>query len=328
MGFYLAALFSERWWLCLLYIACQIPAFLATWLPLSVLVAAMFTAGPMLRQGTLMALCAAGIPPSRIFRSFLLIGVVAGFAAAILADQAVTRCEPLSEQLKGRIKYWHLREGLRSQAVAKNIPPQFVTVPARVVGWAAGGDQWVAVQALPEAGYYAKVAVSERVGGRLVTAERMSWTADGWKLEDVDVLTGDHLTRFTSVAPAALGLILDEDQAGLAQRVRPDTSRTVAELHATDSPRTLAILCQRLAAGLLPLLGLVYGLPRFVRWESRGKLAVPALQAVAFALIPAAGLAIMGRLMIATGHRVEFIAVGMVGCLIALGWLRWRLMRL
>ena len=99
VGAYIQALFSARWWLFLLYEAVRLPSFVATWLPLSTLVAAMLTAAPLINQGTLTALGAAGIAPARVFRTFVLLAILTGLTSFVIADQLTPRLAPLAERL-------------------------------------------------------------------------------------------------------------------------------------------------------------------------------------------------------------------------------------
>jgi lipopolysaccharide export LptBFGC system permease protein LptF len=309
LGFNVSVLLSEHWWRLLLYYACLAPQFLAIWLPLSVLVAAMFTAGPMLKQGTLMALSAAGIPPLRVFAPFLALGLCAGLLGSVLSDQVLPRLDPLAERIRARMK-----------------PNGSAEIAARSVGWRTTDGYWIAAAALPEAGVYHQVAVFSQGGRRIVGADQLAWTPGGWRFTKVDVIEGDGHAFVAQASPDELALPLERDRNGMAELLRPDSSRTVQELYASKAPRAFAILCQRLADGLQPLLCLLIGLPAFVRWSARERMARSALVAIAFALIPIAGILILDRLLIAVGTRPVLLSLGVVGVLASLAWIRWRRM--
>jgi lipopolysaccharide export LptBFGC system permease protein LptF len=315
MGFYLGVLFSYDWWLFLAYYGCLLPGFIATWLPLSVLVSAMLTGAPMLREGTLMALSGAGIAPARTLRPFLALGLVTGVLAFALGDQVVPRLEPMSQKLQARMK-----------ARQKKIDPRF-EIQARTVGWRDGGTMWTTAGALPEAGSFGMVAAFNDRPRRVVVAGSLHWTAEGWELVDVEVVDGDRRRNFDRCTPTALGLRLAFSREELAERLRPDAHRTSGEL-ISGSPRYREVLCSRLAWSLLPLLCLLYGLPRFLRWEDRGRLALAGITATLVAAIPIAATGILNRLLASTAARPDLICIGAVGALLAIGWLRWRSMRL
>lgn len=311
MGFYLGVLGSRRWWMFFAYYGCLLPGFVATWLPLSVLVSAMLAAAPMLRQGTLMALSGAGIAPARAFRPFLGLGLAAGLAAFALGDQVVPRLEPAAQRLHAGMK---LRHAWLHQA--------------RAVGWRCGGTMWTTAAALPEAGDFGMITAFHDRPRRVVVADALHWEAGAWQLRDIDVVEGDRHRRIPYCDPLELGLELDLDLRGLADHLRPDAHRTSDELAAAGSPRFREVLSSRLSWALLPLLCLLYGLPRFLRWEDRGRLAMAGAAATVLAAAPIAVAGVLGRLLVSTAARPELLAAGVMGGALAIGWLRWRRMRL
>jgi lipopolysaccharide export LptBFGC system permease protein LptF len=311
MGFYLGVLASRRWWLFFAYYGCLLPGFVATWLPLSVLVSAMLAAAPMLRQGTLMALSGAGIAPARTFRPFLALGLVAGLLSFALGDQVVPRLEPAAQRLHARMKQ-----------------RQHATHQARAVGWRCGGTMWTTAAALPEAGDYGLVAAFHDQPRRTLVADALHWETGAWQLRDVDLVEGDQHRRIGYCTPAEAGFALDLEAEALADRLRPDSFRTSDELAAGGSPRFREVLSGRLAWALLPLLCLLFGLPRFLRWEDRGRLAMAGAAATLLAAVPIAVAGVLGRLLVSTASRPELLTAGIMGAVLAMGALRWRRMRL
>ena len=309
LGFNLSVLFSEHWWRLFVYYACLAPEFLATWLPLSVLVAAMFTAGPMLKHGTLMALSAAGIPPKRVLAPFLVLGILAGLLGTLLSDQAMPRLEPFAERVRARMK-----------------PNGSANIEARSVGWRTDEGYWIAAAALPEAGIFRQVAIFSQGGRRIVGVEKLAWTPTGWQFNEVDVIEGDRHAYYEQITPEQLAIPLQRDRLGMAELLRPDSSRTTYEMYQSKAPRAFAILCQRLADFLQPLLCLLIGLPAFVRWSAREHLARAAMTAVGFALIPIGGILVLDRLLIAVGTRPLLLSIGVLGALCSIAWVRWRRM--
>lgn len=316
MGFYLGAITSGRGGVFLRYYGCLLPSFLGTWLPLSVLVAAMFTAGPMLRQGNLMALSAAGIPPRRAFRAFLVLAVVAVLGAFAIADLAVPRLGPAADRA-----YAALKQDLRMLHGSR----------FRTVAWRDGDTRWSSMIALPEVGAYFHVYALRPIAGggwHCVRARTMAWKEEGWRLEDVDVAQADVHQALAACSPSAAGLELSSDGWKLAEVLRPDSSRSSEELYRTGSPRFSQVLCNRLAWSLLPLLCLLYGLPGFIRFADRLRPGAAVVRSLFWALLPVACLGVLSRLLVSAGAHPWPLSIGICGALLVFGWLRWVRMRL
>lgn len=315
LGTYLGALFSSRWWIFLLYEGVRIPGFMLIWLPLSTVVAAMLTASVMIGQGTLTALGAAGIAPGRVFRAFILLAMVTGAVSFIFADQVVPRLIPLTERLD---------LGLSEKNVA-----DLTNDRPRAAGWRSKDTVWSAAKSRPVLGVYTNIAAFRSdQSRRVLNAKSLEWIDGAWLLREIVVVEGDVLRSYPSSTPTAMGFTLRHDRDELANSLRPDESRTSDELFAAKAPRRWQILSLRVATGLLPVLCLLYGFPRFVRWRDKSNLGVTAAKALLWALVPLVATGLLARLLVSAGAQPVFLAAGVLGVVSAIGWLRWRRMRL
>jgi len=313
LGDYVKVLFSSQWWLLPLYFAIRIPDFLATWLPLATLVAAMFVIAPMHKQGTLVALSAAGVAPRRVFRVFLGLAVAACGLSYALADQILPRLLPWEERVQAAL------QGKRALDEDR----------IRPAGWNGDGTYWSAGASLPGAGEFRRVAIFRQDGSRrMAYAESLRWTPEGWRLEGVVLAEEDRAVTLATTTPAAIGMPLPQDLTALREQLRPDSARTTGDLLATGHPRALRILAWRATVALLPLLCLLYGLPRFLPWIDRGRPAVTAMVALLWVLIPLASAGVLSRLLVSAGAQPLFLAAGALGAVLTFGWLRWSRMRL
>ena len=313
VGQYLAALGSERWWIFLLYELIRLPSFLLLWLPLATLVAAMLTAAPLIGQGTLTALCAAGVPPARIFRVFITLAVFSVGLSFTLTDQAVTRLSPFIERATRAVEGKGTLRGDR----------------ARAVGWRSSDAVWSAADALPVAGTFGKVvAFRFDATRRMLTARQLAWRDGHWEIDDVVVVEGETRRELASARPAELGFTLNQDREALANALRADDSRSSDELFTAGASRRWQILSGRIAVALLPLLCLLYGLPRFLVWNDRTRLAVVGFQALLWALVPLLAVGLLGKLLVSAGAQPVYLALGVLGATFTGGVVRWRRMRL
>ena len=313
VGNYLGALFSARWWIFLLYEAVRVPSFVATWLPLSTVVAAMLTAAPLINQGTLTALGAAGIAPARVFRMFVVLGIATGVISFLITDQFSPRLMPLVDRLE----------------LAMEGKGDLRTDRDRAVGWRSGSCLWSADKGRPSAALFGKVAAFRADDSRrMLSAELLTWQDDGWMLRNGVVVDGDLQRTFVQARPAELGFELKYNRDALVNVLRADDSRTSDELIATHAKRRYQILCYRIAVALLPLLCLLYGLPRFVRWTDRTRLPVVGAKAMIWALGPMLAVGLLARLLVSAGAQPVFLAIGVLGATAVIGWLRWRRMSL
>jgi lipopolysaccharide export LptBFGC system permease protein LptF len=313
VGGYLAALGSSRWWLFLLFELVRLPGFLLLWLPLATLVAAMLTAAPLIGQGTLTALCSAGVPLSRIFRVFVALAVFSVGVSFVLNDQTVTRLSSFVDRVNLAM------EGKSTLHADR----------ARAVGWRTADAVWSAADALPATGVFGHVAAFRSDRSRcMLTAQQLTWHEGAWQLTQVVVVEGEQRRELASATPAEVGFALTQDLPTLANALRADDSRSSDELFAAGASRRWQILCGRIAVALLPLLCLLYGLPRFLVWNDRTRLAVVGFQAALWALIPIAAIGLLGRLLVSAGAQPVFLALGILGAVFAFGVLRWRRMRL
>jgi lipopolysaccharide export LptBFGC system permease protein LptF len=313
VGSYLSALFSARWWMFLAYEAVRLPTFIGTWLPLSTLVAAMLTAAPLINQGTLTALGAAGIAPARVFRVFMILGIVTGAASFLINDQVAPRLMPLADRLE----------------LAMSGKGDLRLDRDRAAGWRSGASLWSAANGRPAAAIFGNVAVFRADSShRMLSAQRLIWEGDGWMLIDGVVVEGESQQAFAKARPAELGFELRFDRQALINVLRADDSRTSDELIATHAKRRYQILCYRIAVALLPLLCLLYGLPRFVRWIDRTRLPVVGAKSVLWALLPLLAVGLLARLLVSAGAQPVFLAVGIIGVTATIGYLRWHRMAL
>ncbi len=313
VGSYLSALFSARWWLFFAYEAVRLPSFVATWLPLSTLVAAMLTAAPLINQGTLTALGAAGIAPARVFRMFAVLGLVTGLASFVINDQLMPRLVPLTDRVE----------------LAMNGKGDLRLDRDRAAGWRSGSSLWSAANGRPAAALFGNVAAFRADDSRrMLNAQRLIWQDDGWMLIDGVVVEGDTQRAFAQARPAELGFELRFDRQALINILRADDSRTSDELIATHAKRRFQILCYRIAVALLPLLCLLYGLPRFVRWIDRTHLPVVGAKSIVWALLPLFAVGLLARMLISAGAQPVFLAVGILGIITTVGYLRWHRMAL
>ena len=313
VGSYLEALFSSRWWIFLLFEAVRLPSFVATWLPLSTVVAAMLTAAPLINQGTLTALGAAGVAPSRVFRMFALLGIATGIVSFVITDQFAPRLVPLVDRLE----------------LAMEGKGDLRTDRDQAAGWRSGSCLWSADKGRPAAALFGQVAAFRAdESRRMLSASLLTWQDGGWMLHDGVVVEGEGQRAFAMARPSELGFELKFDREALVNVLRADDSRTSDELLATHAKRRYQILGYRIAVALLPLLCLLYGLPRFVRWTDRTRLPVVGAKAMVWALVPMLIVGLLARLLVSAGAQPVFLAVGVLGATSVIGWLRWRRMAL
>ena len=313
LGNYLSALTSRRWWIFLLYEVVRLPNFLLTWLPLSTLVAAMLTAAPLIAQGTLTALSSSGISPGRVFRPFLIIALLTGVASFLITDQLNTRLGPLTDRLE----------------LATAGKGDLRTDRARAAGWRSGTSVWSAASGSPANGvYHAVVAFRSEGSRRMLNARTLTWDNGAWILGEVVVIEGDQQRWLATATPAEVGFELRQDRDRLADSLRADDSRTSGELHSAKSKRRHQVICQRIATALLPLLCLLYGLPRFVAWNDRTRLGVVGFKSLIWACIPLVGVGLLSKLLVSAGAQPVILAIGVMGGLVSFGVLRWRQMKL
>jgi hypothetical protein len=159
-------------------------------------------------------------------------------------------------------------------------------------------------------------------------ADRLEWHNGAWQLSGIDLVDGERLMHVDQASPTTLGLSLEQGNVALAEALRPDKARTSDELWESGSPRFAQITVGRAAIALLPLLCLWFGLPRFVRWADRSRMAAATVQSLVWAGVPLAGIGILTRLLISAGAHPMPLALGASGLLLSVAWLRFRRMRL
>lgn len=316
-GDYVEAMGAGRGEYVLQYFALRFPGFLAAWLPVSVAAAALLTAWPLLRQGTLIALCAAGIPVRRVFASLLLLGFSVGVLGFILRDQVIPRLEPEVKFAKSRM------DGSLK-------PNQSV---GRSLGWHDGGMFWCAQQALPEEGRYNQIAVFGDTGARhrglLVMADALLWRDGAWRLLKPVVVETYHtpVRVQPEVSLADLGLTLSVSAQTLVERLKQDRNRPSDELFAVQSENAWGYLMLRICFGLLPLLCLMFALPGFIRMEGRNNLGMQIMRSLAWMAVPLIGYWVLSRILISNSTYVITGTAVVLGSLTCVASWRWWTMR-
>jgi lipopolysaccharide export LptBFGC system permease protein LptF len=316
-GDYVAAMGAGRGDQVLQFLALRFPAFLAAWLPVSAAAAGLLTAWPLLRQGTLVALCAAGIPVRRTFSSMLVLALGIGVLGFVLKDQVIPRLEP-------EIKF------ARARMIGKLQLNQTVS---RSLGWHDSGLFWCAQNALPEDGRYNQIAVFGDQGARhrglMVVADALFWRDGAWYLNNAAVISTYHtpIAVRPEVGLADLGLTLSVDAKTLVERLKQDRNRPSDELFAVDSPNAWGYLMLRICFGMLPLLCLLFALPSFIRMEGRNHLGLQIARAIAWMLVPLLGYWVLSRILISNSTYVITGTAVVLGGLISVGSWRWWTMR-
>lgn len=316
MGRYIDAFSQGRSWAVAEFLVLRFPELMSIWLPVSVAVAALLTAWPMLRQGTLVALSASGLPPRRIFSVLIVFATGVGAFAFILRDQVLPRLvEPVDnawERMSGR-----------------------VIVP-RSVGWREGDRFWCALQAKPEEGEFVKIAVLPASGawggGTVAIIERMTWTAatNAWTLIGVQAITAPGAEPLTLAAcpPERIGLSIVGGPQAVADRLTIDARKSSDELFKTRADKARSTLALRIYFSLLPLLCLIYALPGFIQLEGRNRLGSVLARALAMTAVPLVGSWVLERMLVSHGAHAFTACLIVAGVLLLIGGWRWWTMRL
>ncbi len=300
------------------YFALRFPGFLAAWLPVSVAAAALLTAWPMLRQGTLVALCAAGIPVRRVYASLIGLSLAIGVLGFGLQDQAIPRLDPEAKLAKARM------EGKL----------EFNQSISRTVGWHDGEHFWCSQYAQPEDGIYQNVAVfntgPHEKRGAILLADKMHWIQGAWQLINVVVLANDVMPakNFATASLTDVGVILNTDAANLILRLQQDKNRTSDELLAVHAENAWGYILLRISFGLLPVLCLLYALPGFLRLEGSHNLGAALVRAFAWIIVPLVGYWVLSRILVSNSTYVFTGTAIVLGALIVSGSWRWWRMRL
>ncbi len=316
-GDYVSALGAGRTTELLQYFALRFPAFLAAWLPISAAAAALLTAWPLLRQGTLIALCAAGIPVRRVFASLVGLALGIGALGFILQDQAIPRLE--------------LEVSFAQQRMLGKL--QLNQTISRTLGWQDGELFWCAQNAVPEEGHYHQVAVFGASGSRhrgvLLMADTLFWQQGQWRLRQAAVVS-DYRSAVQlrdECSLAEVGLQLSVDAAALVEKVKQDRNRSSDQLFAVGSENAWGYLMLRICFGLLPVLCLLFALPGFIRMEGRNHLGTQIARALGWMLIPILGYWLLSRILVSNSTYVITGTTVVLGGLIGVGSWRWWTMR-
>jgi lipopolysaccharide export LptBFGC system permease protein LptF len=318
MGWYLDVIAEGRGIHFLYYLAFRFPSYMAAWLPISVAVAVLLTAWPMLRQGTLVALCAAGIPLRRIFTSTLVLSLIIGLMGFLLQDQVIPRMNPEAKLAKTRM------DGQL----------QFNQSVTRTVGWHDGDHFWAAQYARPEDGEYYNIAVfSTRTSAPRATvmiADALIWKNGQWELTRPVIVANDvdPVKKLAQASVTEAGFTLTRSAKSLIEYLKQDKNRTSDQLLAVQSDNAWGYIVLRASFGLLPLLCLLFSLPGFVRLDGRHHLGSALARAFIWAIIPLIGYWLLSRVLISNSTYVFTGASVVLGGLLSAGLWRWWTMRL
>lgn len=311
LGFFMRALGRGQVVDLLHYYAIRTPEMLVLWLPIAPLVAAMLTVAPMRRDGTLVALCASGLSPDRIFRAMLGVALLSGVIAWVLADRIIPALAPRGQAVEARL------DGDLSGGAAS----------ARAAGWLTAHASWSVAGAYPAQGLYGGVAVRTSTPTRLVRAERMEWTTSGWVLHNILIVQGDRIRQLPWATPENLGLDAPPARDDLAISLRPVWDIPGNELP-LDKRHGQAAFLSRLTAGLLPLCVLAWGLSVFIVSLGRRPLGLAAAHAILAGLGPLILSLIAERVLLTSRIPIPILAMVLIGLLTVPTWWRWRRMRL
>jgi lipopolysaccharide export LptBFGC system permease protein LptF len=318
MGIYIRAIHNHHSDYLAEYFLLRFPEFMAIWLPLSAAAAGLLTAAPMLRQGTLVALMAAGVAPWRVFASLLALAVAIGLLGLVLKDQIIPRVTPEASLTRSRMEGKLARD--------EELP--------RAVGWHDGEHFWSSQSALPEAVEYHNIAVFGAEGSRrassTLVADTLSWKDGHWLLTNA-ALVGDE-TQPYQVLPLCrveeVGLTLTGTPEELASRLKLDTHKTSDELLVANVSMAWGMIAMRIAFGLLPLLCLLAALPGFIRLEGRSGIGTMVGKALLTTLVPLGLFWLLSRLLVANGtNALPSCVIGISGLLAVSVW-RWFRMRM
>lgn len=316
-GDYISAVAAGRGAFLLQYFALRFPGYLAIWLPISAATAALLTAWPLLRQGTLVALCAAGIPVRRVFASLIGLALGIGVLAFALQDQAIPRLDIEAKFAQQRM-------------VGKLELNQTIS---RTLGWPDGELFWCAKDAVPEEGHYDQLAVFGASGARhrglLLIADSLFWRDGVWHLRNAALISDYHspLQLRPECTLAEAGLRLGVDAATLVEKVKQDRNRTSDQLFAVHSENAWGYLMLRLCFGLLPVLCLLFALPGFIRLEGRHNLGSQIARSLAWMAVPILGYWLLSRILISNSTYVITGTSVVLGSLFGAGGWRWWTMR-
>jgi len=291
----------------------RLPEFTAMWMPISLGVSGMLMATPMLRQGSLVALAAAGIAQSRVFASLIPFAMLVGVAGVVIDDQVIPRLRPLADDA------WEL--------MSQDSPK--AAVPARQAGWRSGPVFWTARNALPGIGEFSHLAVFDGRPGKPIAAliGEMTWSEQGWQLRDVTTCSTAGLRRFATCTPAEANLDLAWSKRSLALELRTDQTKTSNQLLRIPGPRTWVIIASRAIWIVAPFACLAMVLPLFTRWETRLRLGSVTAKAAVLLIVPLGALAAMQRLIATSDASPIIIALATIMVMSAACAWRWSRMR-
>ncbi len=318
MGRYLEALEKGRGEHVIIYFVLRFPGFLAAWLPVSAAAAALLTAWPMLRQGTLVALCAAGIPVRRIYASLLGLSIAIGLLGFVLQDQVIPRLELEAKLAKARMR--------GSLEYNQNV--------TRAVGWHDSDHFWCAQNAQPEGGLYQNVAVFSSIKNNrrnaILLADTLQWKNNTWEVIRPVMMIDDVKPAVIAerATLSSLGFNLQTDAAALIERLKQDKNRTSNELLEVQAENAWGYILLRISFGLLPLLCLIFALPSFLRLEGRHNLGSSLARAFMWMVIPLVGYWVLSRILVSNSTYVFTGTAIVLGGLLTSGGWRWWMMRL
>ncbi len=315
MGYNVQLVKDQQFGLLARYYVLRFPEFLLIWLPLSVPGAAILTAIPMMRQRTIIALSASGIPPRRTFASLILLALFTGALGFVLKDQVVPR-------LQGEVEYVQaLMDGRIREGETR----------ARPAGWRSKGTHWSAEAALPAIAEYRGVCAFRQAprydDDVTVLAERLKFQDGAWWLGGVIRVRGAVQERTATCRVEDAGLELDFTPNALALTLRSDDAKTTDEVHKSKGNRYKQILSLRIAAAFLPLACLLFALPFFVRQQS-GRIGTATATSLIFAVVPLGVLGVMAKLMVSASLNPVHLAISLMSGMLLIGMVLWWRMKL
>jgi lipopolysaccharide export LptBFGC system permease protein LptF len=318
MGVYLGAVAAHRGTFLAEFFLLRFPEFMATWLPLSAAVAGLLTAAPMIRQGTLVALMAAGVAPRRAYSSLLVLAVAIGLLGLVLKDQVIPR-------LDGEAKL--ARQRMVGRLGADEEKP-------RAVGWREGDHFWSSLTALPDDADYRNVAAfsaeGSRTAGTMLIADRLHWQDGQWLLTNAAVVSDETAPYrvFATCRIADTGLTLSSGPRELAGRLVLDSHKTSDELLTANASVAGGMIALRVGFGMLPLLCLLFALPGFIRLEGRSGVGTMVGKALLMTLVPIGVYWLLSRLLVAHGANALATSIAALTALLGVGAWRWWFMRM
>ncbi len=300
-----ARLVAELYWY-------RLPQLANISLPIGMVIGALVVCAPMLKRGEFIALSASGISPARAALAIPLVALLLGLVDAYIADRitphAVVQTTHIGDVMQnsnrmGRV--WEVPETRSSWFIAS-----------------AGG-------LLGEVPSVQTVVIASSEG--LVTADRMLWEDDHWRLEG-------HIAQFVVQSdgrcqlmrpqelPLTGNLRLPYRPDKLFARLLPRDTMSTADLMRQGDTSDISYAWSRWTRCVMSLLAVLVAVPVFVRFLHRDSIILGVGRALGAAALPVA--AIMAGSLTAEHGYPEIVLpvtvfITLVPCLVV--YWRWRL---